>query len=208
MMKRLWVRRILGFGFLFLLFSTIAIAFHSDFSIAQSDAKPISPALVKPIVKITPKSEVIPNRLIDYDKFLAQAQIVGKLRSKRRVSETEFLRLAAKPGTVMLDARSTERYQDLHIQGATHLSFPDITAEALAKIIPSKTSMILIYCNNNFLNEPIAFASKVSSASLNINTFNTLYSYGYENIYELGPLLDVRTTKLPLVGNLSTKKSP
>ncbi len=152
-------------------------------------------------VKPSAAAKEIPNRLIDYDKFLAQAQIVGKLRSKRRVSEAEFLRLAAKPGTVILDARSTERYQDLHIQGAKHLSFPDITADALAKIIPSKTSMILIYCNNNFLNEPIAFASKMPSASLNINTFNTLYSYGYENIYELGPLLDARTTKLPLVSD-------
>jgi Rhodanese-like domain len=191
-------RKIRGFfslTCLFLLCTTIAIGFHLGFP-TQS----MSTERMKPIV--TPKE--IPNRLIDYDKFLAQAQIVGKLRSKRRVSETEFLRLAAKPGTVMLDARSTERYQDLHIQGATHLSFPDITAEALAKIIPSKTSMILIYCNNNFLNEPIAFASKIASASLNINTFNTLYSYGYENIYELGPLLDARSTKLPLVSDKKT----
>ncbi len=196
------IRGLFSFTCLFLLCITIAIGFHLGFP-SQS----ISAERVNPIAIPSATPQEIPNRLIDYDKFLAQAQIVRKLRSKRRVSETEFLRLAAKPGTVMLDARSTERYQDLHIQGATHLSFPDITAEALAKIIPSKTSMILIYCNNNFLNEPIAFASKMPSASLNINTFNTLYNYGYENIYELGPLLDVRTTKLPLVGNLSAQKS-
>jgi hypothetical protein len=196
------IRGLFSFTCLFLLCITIAIGFHLGFPPQSISAERVNPIAIPSAIP-----QEIPNRLIDYDKFLAQAQIVRKLRSKRRVSETEFLRLAAKPGTVMLDARSTERYQDLHIQGATHLSFPDITAEALAKIIPSKTSMILIYCNNNFLNEPIAFASKMPSASLNINTFNTLYSYGYENIYELGPLLDVRTTKLPLVGNLNAKKS-
>lgn len=185
-------RGLLSLTSLFLLCVAIAIGFHLTFSQQSVSAERVKPSAA---------AKEIPNRLIDYDKFLAQAQIVGKLRSKRRVSEAEFLRLAAKPGTVILDARSTERYQDLHIQGAKHLSFPDITADALAKIIPSKTSMILIYCNNNFLNEPIAFASKMPSASLNINTFNTLYSYGYENIYELGPLLDARTTKLPLVSD-------
>jgi hypothetical protein len=200
------IRGLFSFTCLFLLCITIAIGFHLGFPPQSISAERVNPIAIPSAIPSAIPQE-IPNRLIDYDKFLAQAQIVRKLRSKRRVSETEFLRLAAKPGTVMLDARSTERYQDLHIQGATHLSFPDITAEALAKIIPSKTSMILIYCNNNFLNEPIAFASKMPSASLNINTFNTLYSYGYENIYELGPLLDVRTTKLPLVGNLNAKKS-
>lgn len=189
-------------GFLVVVCSTIAGGIRLGLPIALANAETVQPTIVKPIaVKPVIQHKPIPNPLIDYDRFAAQVKVVGKLRAKRRITEAEFLRLAAKSGTVVLDARSTERYRDLHIQGAINLSFPDITAEALAQIIPSKTDMILIYCNNNFRNAPIAFAAKAPSASLNINTYNTLYSYGYENIYELGPLLDVKSTKLSLVGD-------
>jgi hypothetical protein len=38
------------------------------------------------------------------------------------------------------------------------------------------------------------------TASLNLLTFTELYNYGYRNLYELGPLVDMRQTKLTLVG--------
>ncbi len=144
----------------------------------------------------------IPNRLMDYDRFLRIAQTVGDLRAQRRITEEEFIRMAQDPSTIVFDARSTEKFQKLHIKGAKHLSLPDITAAELAKIIPSKNTRILIYCNNNFANEAEAFPMKASSASLNIYTFNTLYSYGYTNIYELGPLLDINKSKLPFEGEI------
>jgi hypothetical protein len=37
----------------------------------------------------------------------------------------------------------------------------------------------------------------VLSASLNIYTFNVLHSYGYTNVYELGPLIDIRAARIP-----------
>ena len=43
---------------------------------------------------------------------------------------------------------------------------PDVTAAELAKVIPEKTARILIYCNNNFDNEPAAFPAKALDASL------------------------------------------
>jgi phage shock protein E len=142
----------------------------------------------------------IPNPLIDYDAFLTGATDVGQLWKERRIAEDEFITMSSDLATVILDARSTEKYNLLHVKGARHLSFPDITAAELAKVIPSKSTRVLIYCNNNFLNAPGAFAAKAASASLNIHTFNTLHSYGYTNVYELGPLLDVRTTKLRFEG--------
>ena len=45
-----------------------------------------------------------------------------------------------------------------------------------------------------------------ATASLNIHTFNTLYNYCYQNVYELGPLVDVKKTKLPLEGKLVASK--
>jgi rhodanese-related sulfurtransferase len=152
------------------------------------------------VLSVSLPAEEIPNRLIDYPGFLADAAKVGELRKTRRVTEDEFMRMASEPETIVLDARSHEKYELLHLKGAVHLSLPDVTADELAKVIPAKTTRVLIYCNNNFENEQTAFASKRATASLNIYTFNTLYSYGYTNVYELGPLLDIKKTKLPLEG--------
>jgi len=140
------------------------------------------------------------NPRIDYRRFAAGVVEVETLRERRRVGEDEFLALAAQPDTIVLDARSREKFNLLHVRGARHLSFPDITADELAKVIPTKDTRVLIYCNNNFENEARAFASKLAPAALNVHTFNVLHAYGYTNIYELKPLLDVQTTKIPFAG--------
>ena len=103
-------------------------------------------------------------------------------------------------GTIIYDARSDDKYARLHIKGARHLSFTEITADNLAKVFPTKSTRILIYCNNNFMNSPKNFAAKAATASLNIHTFNTLFNYGYTNVYELGPLLDIRRARIPFEG--------
>lgn len=141
-----------------------------------------------------------PNPLIDYDGFQRNVAEVAELRESRRISEEEFIRMAADPHTVILDARSAEMFRLLHVKGARNLSLPDMTAAELAKVIPSKSTRVLIYCNNNFENEPRAFATKIARASLNMYTMNVLYSYGYTNVYELAPLIDIRTAKLQFVG--------
>jgi hypothetical protein len=146
-------------------------------------------------------AQEIPNPAIDYQAFQDQVSVVGKLRQQRRITEGEFIRMAAEPGTIVLDARSTEMFKLLHVQGARNLSLPDFTEQDLARVIPSKATRVLIYCNNNFENESVAMRRKVVSASLNIYTFNVLHSYGYTNVYELGPLLDVNKTKLKFEGS-------
>jgi len=145
-------------------------------------------------------SQDIPNPAIDYRGFLEDAAKVEKERAQKRISEADFMRMAADPSTIVFDARSRAKYELLHIRGAKHLSLPDITAAELEKAIPTKATRVLIYCNNNFRNEPAAFPTKIARASLNIYTFNTLYSYGYTNVYQLGPLIDIKTSKLPFEG--------
>ena len=39
------------------------------------------------------------------------------------------------------------------------------------------------------------------SASLNLSTYIALYNYGYRNVYELAPLIDISKTTLELVGS-------
>jgi phage shock protein E len=143
----------------------------------------------------------IPNEFIDYGSFKDNVSTVERLRENRRLTEKQFMRMAAEPGTVVLDARSAQKFALLHVKGAKNLSLPDITGEELAKVIPAKTTRVLIYCNNNFLNEPVAFPTKSPAASLNVHTFNVLYAYGYTNVYELGPLIDVNRARLKLEGS-------
>ena len=157
------------------------------------------------ICTLAASANEIPNPLIDYAGFQQQVSEVGLLRAERRITEGQFIRMAADPRTIVLDARSAEKFALLHVKGARNLSLPDMTEEDLAKVIPSKSTRILIYCNNNFLNEPDAFRSKNLRASLNVYTFNVLHSYGYTNVYELGPLLDIEKTRIPFEGERARK---
>jgi rhodanese-related sulfurtransferase len=151
-------------------------------------------------VAMSASDKSIPNRLIDYAGFVGDVSKVGMQREQRRLTEDQFIQAASQPGTILFDARSNEKFRLLHLKGAAHLSLPDVTEAELQKVIPDKSTRVLIYCNNNFENEPVAFPSKTGRASLNIYTFNTLYSYGYTNVYELGPLIDIHKTKLEFEG--------
>ncbi|MFT4639041.1 MAG: phage shock protein E [Verrucomicrobiales bacterium] len=137
------------------------------------------------------------NPIIDYDAFLKNAQEIQAYREKQRVSEDSFIALAKFSNTIILDTRSAAKFAEIHVKGAKHLNFSEMTKDSLAKVIPNKETRILIYCNNNFRGDPINLQSKMAPAALNIPTFITLYTYGYKNVYELAPLLDLASTSIP-----------
>jgi phage shock protein E len=143
-----------------------------------------------------PDSEPV-NPAIDMPGYLKISNEAAKHRATHRVSEDAFLRMSRTSGTVILDARSKAKYDLLHIAGAVHLNFSDITVESLGRLLPDKDTRILIYCNNNFVNDEEAFPTKRVTAALNLSTFISLYDYGYRNVYELGPRLDPKKSKLP-----------
>lgn len=145
------------------------------------------------------KAAEIPNPAIDPKAFMKLAGEAIELREKRRLTEEDFIKASKEAGVIVLDARSKQKFDELHIKGAVNLSFPDITVDSLATMFPDKNSKILIYCNNNFTNAEDAFPRKMAPASLNLSTYISLYTYGYTNVYELGPLLDAKVTKLELV---------
>jgi rhodanese-related sulfurtransferase len=138
----------------------------------------------------------IENIQIDIGGFFTEAGEAGALREKNRVSVEDFVRMSREEGTIILDTRSKEMFERKHLKGALHLNFSDITKGSLEKVIPNKGTRILIYCNNNFRNNSLAFAPKSAAAALNIPTFITLYTYGYRNVYELGPVEDEQNTIL------------
>ena len=163
---------------------------------------------------VQPAATVLPNPAIDINGYLGIAQEAARHRETHRVTEDGFIRMSKEEGTIVLDARSKEMYDLLHVEGAINLSFPNIDIESLKKTLPDKSARILIYCNNNFTDptKPAgntvaarAFAGKAAVASLNIPTYISLYSYGYKNVYELGPLLDPAKTKLKLVSTAASK---
>jgi hypothetical protein len=82
-----------------------------------------------------------------------------------------------------------------------NLSFPEFTQATLARVIPSRDTRVLIYCNNNFTGAPESLPVKAVSAALNLSTFVSLHAYGYRNVYELGPVIDVARAKLTFAGD-------
>lgn len=141
-------------------------------------------------------SDELANPLINFSGFKKTVQKVADERDGHRVSLKEFLKMSKENGTIILDARSTDKYAMKHLKGAKHLAYTDFTDKALANVIPTKATRILIYCNNNFTNNSAEFATKYAPAALNISTYIALKSYGYQNVYELGPAFDERDRRL------------
>lgn len=144
-----------------------------------------------------PVADATANPAIDMEGYLKVSREAATHRATRRVSEDEFMRLASERNTIVLDARSRDKFDELHVKGAISLPFSDIAAGGLAKMIPDRNTRILIYCNNDFANAPQPFPAKMPSASLSISTYIALYNYGYRNVYELAPLIELSKSKLP-----------
>jgi phage shock protein E len=191
-----------------LVFAAGFLAAHLTGSIDAADQK-AEPAKANP--NVPP-----PNPNIDMVGYLTGAREAAKARETRRLSEDDFLKMSREEGVIVLDARSKEMYDILHIKGAVNLSFPNIDVESLKKVLPDKNAKILIYCNNNFTpatgarptqgNKTAELAReamrpKQAISSLNISTYISLHSYGYKNVYELAPTLDPAKTRLELVSN-------
>src|SRR5215218_5274104 len=105
---------------------------------------------VQPAAQPNQMQQAPVNPAIDMQGFLRVSQRAALHRDSRRIAEDEFARMSREPGTIVLDARSKDKYDELHVKRAINLSFPDIAIESLKTAIPDKKTRILIYCNNNF----------------------------------------------------------
>ena len=132
-----------------------------------------------------------PNPQIDYPAFQALTAAVAPQRETRLLPFDAFKAEAAKPGTLLLDARSRDAFERGHIAGAVNLPLTDFTAESLAAVIGADPGRrILIYCNNNFSNHRAPVPLKSAALALNIQTFINLVGYGYPNVVELADVVD------------------
>lgn len=136
---------------------------------------------------------------VDYDGFQQMVNEVSTYRNTRMISLAEFHAMSSDPSTIILDTRSKAMYDKSHVDGAIHLNFSDFGEKKLAKLIPSKETRILIYCNNNIRGNDEAYFGKMAPLALNIPTFINLYGYGYKNIYELGEDVEYSDNRITFI---------
>ncbi|WP_168452491.1 rhodanese-like domain-containing protein [Sphingopyxis microcysteis] len=140
------------------------------------------------------------NPQIDYPAFQTLTAGVAPARASRLLAFDAFKAEAAKPGTLLLDARSSDAFRRGHIKGAVNLPLTDFTADSLAAVIGANPDRpILIYCNNNFRNNVAPVPVKAAALALNIQTFINLVGYGYPNVYELADVVDFNDPKVEWV---------
>jgi phage shock protein E len=130
------------------------------------------------------------NPQIDFPGFQRLAREVAPWRRSRLVDWAAFSARAARPGVLILDARSESAFAAGHIAGAVNLPLTDFTAPALRRVIGRADREILIYCNNNFRNDAAPVMLKRVELALNIQTFINLVGYGYRNVRELNEVID------------------
>lgn len=136
------------------------------------------------------------NPLIDYPGFRRLASEVQPYRQSRLIDWAEFDRRRGQRGVLVLDARSESAYRRGHIAGAVNLPLPDFNATSLQRFIGRSDRPILIYCNNNFLNDAEPVLTKVRPLALNIQTFIHLVGYGYRNVRELNDVVDFNDPRI------------
>ena len=105
------------------------------FALAAAAAHAFDPTANGPVEPAAP----IVNPAIDPGAFLRVAGAALAERERRRLSEADFVRMSREPGTVVLDARSREKYDELHVAGAIHLSFPTSRSTRSPRCCPTWT---------------------------------------------------------------------
>ncbi|GAB5415925.1 MAG: hypothetical protein Crog4KO_07060 [Crocinitomicaceae bacterium] len=222
-MKSFTLLAIIAFGSYSLIAANISNHSQKETNPISIVSKLIGEIFPEPINNPTPQDTIYPNAsYVDFDRFLELAAEVRDHRASRMVSLEEFNEMASEENTVILDTRSKVMYDAKHIKGAIHLNFSDFTQNTLARLIPDTNTRILIYCNNNILNDQMYFPTKSISPvereemmlralpngpkefpltmALNVPTYINLYGYGYKNVYELADLISIFYPSMQLEG--------
>jgi len=164
-----------------------------------------------------------PKAKVSFEDFKGLVAKVEAHRASRLIDLNTFLKMSQESGVIILDTRSTFRFDRIHLKGAKHLCFTDFTQDNLGKILSSPETKILIYCNNNFDGNQTDFATKIATPrpkpgsalttqfasqekrimmALNIPTYINLYGYGYHNVYELNEYVKVTDPRISFAGTI------
>ena len=108
-----------------------------------------------PLLAVSLRAETPANPAIDYAGFAKLTMELQPVREKNRVSEEEFIRMAAEPGTIILDARTKRHFEHIHVKvrpegGAevtSQLYFPDQPVEGLTVTLEQRGDYFVGYFN-------------------------------------------------------------
>jgi rhodanese-related sulfurtransferase len=195
---------------------------------SSANSNPLAPRAPEPNDPTRLSQPSYPKAMVSYDDFKELVTEVESHRKDRVVNLDQFIEMSKQPNVIVLDTRSSFRFERIHIKGAKHLAFTDFTEANLKGTIPSPDTTILIYCNNNFTGNQVDFASKSApplrrrtnpiqsqivsqerpvQLALNIPTYINLYGYGYRNVYELGELVNVNDKRIAFEGSVVSDES-
>ena len=96
--------------------------------------------------------------------------------SYRQISAEEATAMMDEhPDAIILDVREQDEFDSSHIPRAILLPVGSITEESAAAVIPSKDTVVLVYCRSGN-------RSKTASSAL--------VQLGYSQVYEFGGIID------------------
>jgi phage shock protein E len=154
--------------------------------------------------------------LIDFDGHRKLAAEAGAHRQKRLIGWKEFQERANRPlglyssRAIILDTRDRSVFAAGHIKGAVNLPLPDFDEGNLTDLLGrdmggAQTLMMPYYEREILLYDGDSLAGTASTEEaqipLPLQTFITLYGYGYKNVYELGEAVDRNLPEVEWVGD-------
>lgn len=92
-----------------------------------------------------------------------------------KISPQEAKRIMETEDCLILDVREEDEFLIEHIENAELLTLADITEETAAEVIPSKDTLLLVYCRTGR-------RSKVAA--------HLLAGLGYSRVYDFGGLTE------------------
>ena len=112
----------------------------------------------------------------------------------RQLTAEQFGKGSKDPGTIILDIRSPESYESMHIKGSINLPFESFSSEKLSEIIPDKATKVLLFSDHNIPEKSGTLFSNYSETRLKVPAFVQLDFYGYPNVWELATMVDSLNT--------------
>ena len=89
------------------------------------------------------------------------------------VSYMEAKEMIINDGAILVDVRTSDEYNEKHIDGAVLLTLDTITEDTASKVIQDKETPVIVYCRSG---------NRSSQAVTQLNNL------GYTNVYDLGSI--------------------
>ena len=117
----------------------------------------------------------IPTRIGAFVALVALVAAVGNPAQGGVISpEKAKALLESDPKVVLLDVRTADEFAAAHIDGAILLPYDEITQSTAARAIPSKQTVVIVYCRTG---RRSAIAAQ------------TLRGLGYKTVWDLGGIV-------------------